>query len=84
VSLGRHDVEIRYRSKPDANFVLARFANRQPQIEIQAGSGGVAQPAIKSVFPLPAYPKEGGGAYDDLRIQGEGFARDACDNEVAL
>ena len=50
-------------------------------------NGGVA-PKITGVFPVPTYPnstsKSKSKRYDNLRIQGEGFAQDACDNEVVL
>jgi hypothetical protein len=84
VPLGKHDIDIEYAPKASATSVLAQFASGTPQLEIQARTGGITPPVIKGVFPMPAYPQEKGAVYNDLRIQGEGFARDACDNEVAL
>jgi hypothetical protein len=84
VPLGKHDVEIKYRPEPNAEAVLAQFSGAMPQLEIAPRNGGVARPVIKGVFPTPAYPQEKGATYDNLRIQGDGFARDECDNEIAF
>src|ERR1700704_4743950 len=57
------------------------------QLEILPRNGGVA-PKITGAFPVPTYPnpnpKDKVTRYDNLRIQGEGFAQDACDNAVIL
>lgn len=83
VPLGPHQVEVKVGNPP----VPVAMAAEARQLEILPRNGGVA-PKITGAFPVPTYPnpkpKNKVMRYDNLRIQGEGFAQDACDNEIGL
>lgn len=83
VQLGSHPVEVKVGNPP---VPVAMTAGAR-QLEILPRNGGVA-PKITGAFPVPTYPnpnpKDKVTRYDNLRIQGEGFAQDACDNEIGL
>ncbi|HKV06571.1 MAG TPA: hypothetical protein VJ725_00440 [Thermoanaerobaculia bacterium] len=81
VPLGPHQVEVKIGNPP----VSVGMAAGARQLEILPRNGGTA-PKITGAFPVPTYPNPKGKTkrYDNLRIQGEGLAQDACDNEVIL
>jgi hypothetical protein len=81
VPLGPHEVDVKIGDPP----VSVEIAAGARQLEILPRNGGVA-PKITGAFPVPTYPNLEGDSkrYDNLRIQGTGFAKDACDNEIFL
>ncbi|HBL29660.1 MAG TPA: hypothetical protein DD490_22730, partial [Acidobacteria bacterium] len=76
--LGAHAVSVTI-GDPPVPVIVAAAAGR---LEILPNNGGI-DPKITGVFPVTAYP-EGKPRQYSLRIQGEGFARDACDNRISL
>ena len=82
VPLDTHEVRVMYRPGEGADPVPAEVAPEAARLEILPRNGGGA-PKITGVYPVPTYP-EGEPVTYKLRIQGTGFAQDACDNAVSL
>jgi hypothetical protein len=78
VSLGTHDLQIVLPQEDDSLLVPLPSGNNQ--ITIVKRTQG--DPKITGIFPAPSYPGED-SSYE-MMIQGDGFAENACDNEIYL